>query len=381
MPAGWDLLSVPRLNAIVSALMDVREIPQDLIFLNRTPLTPAVDAEILGRFIGQVLISDIVADDAQAAVYSSGRVILEKVNIPNLKHGIMVNQEQLNQLGTINRMGGIPNSDNIFNDYLMRTMDSIIVGIRQRMEALVVAMHIDGFSYDKLGIKMQNVTWGMPSTLKVTTAVPWTDTVNSTPITDILSMFRIGVVRWGEHYDRATMSRQAFDLMTRSAEFQNRARFLLAPGQPTASIPLLDYEYMTKLAGSMLNMEIELYDARYWYQSTDGQITSAPFLPINRVVLTSKNNDNNRMAMDFANGIVTESIVASMSQQLSVIGRFGGPAYGPVGYATSPNDLNPPTVTMWGVARGFPRKHRLQASAVLNVGTLVDEIPPGLEII
>jgi hypothetical protein len=381
MPAAWDLLSVARLSAIVSALMDIRELPQELVFLNRTPLTPAVDGEILGRFIGQVLISDIVADDARAAVYSSGRVVLEKVNIPNLKHGIMVNQEQLNQLASINRMGGIPNSDNIFSDYLMRTMDSIILGIRQRMEALIVAMHIDGFSYDKLGIKMNNVTWGMPSTLKVTTAVPWTDLVNSTPITDLLSMFRVGVVRWGERFNRVTMSRQAFDLMTRSTEFQNRARFLLAPGQPTASIPLLNYEYMRNLAGSMLNMEIELYDARYWYQNTDGTIVSAPFLPLNKIVLTNTANDNNRAAMDFANGVVTESIVASLAQQVSVIGRFGGPAFGPVGYATSPADLNPPTVTLWGVARGFPRKHRLQASGVLTVGTIVDEIPSGLEII
>jgi hypothetical protein len=30
---------------------------------------------------------------------------------------------------------------------------------------------------------------------------------------------------------------------------------------------------------------------------------------------------------------------------------------------------------MWGVARAFPRKYRLQANAVLTVGAFADPIP------
>jgi hypothetical protein len=69
--------------------------------------------------------------------------------------------------------------------------------------------------------------------------------------------------------------------------------------------------------------------------------------------------------MDWANAVVTESIVGSMVDM--PFGGFDGPQAGPVGYVTSPNtDLNPPNLTLWGVARGFPRKHKLGANAVLT---------------
>jgi hypothetical protein len=94
-------------------------------------------------------------------------------------------------------------------------------------------------------------------------------------------------------------------------------------------------------------------------------------------VLTDSNNDNRDDVWDFANGIVTESIVADLVDS-AVIGNLGGPQYGPIAYATLANPtLNPPGLTYWGVARGFPRKHLLQSSAVLTVGTYGDLITVG----
>jgi hypothetical protein len=122
-------------------------------------------------------------------------------------------------------------------------------------------------------------------------------------------------------------------------------------------------------------MQIELYDARYWTQGTDGNITSAPFLPINQVILTDSGNDGNAQAYDFANGIVDESIVSSVAP-INVIGGGTGPTYGPYAYASA--EHNPPGLTYWGVAKGFPRKKLLQSSAALTVGTFVDTIPVGV---
>jgi hypothetical protein len=61
-----------------------------------------------------------------------------------------------------------------------------------------------------------------------------------------------------------------------------------------------------------------------------------------------------------------------------MFGGLGGAQYGPIAYATPADaNLNPPGVVYWGVARGFPRKHLLQASAVLTVGTYSDLIAVG----
>jgi hypothetical protein len=102
----------------------------------------------------------------------------------------------------------------------------------------------------------------------------------------------------------------------------------------------------------------------------------AALWPINKVGLSNSGDDNDPTAYDFANGITTESIVSGLVKN-EMLGTIGGPTRGPIAYATAPSDLNPPQVVYWGVARGFPRKYRLQATAVLTVGTFTDTIPVG----
>ena len=376
--ASLQVLEVVRVMSIIQALQDVRELPAELVFLNRTPVVPAVDDEVMGRFVGRVQIADLVSDDAAAAVYSSGKLTFETTTIPNLKHGTNLTQSQLNQLMAINGNGGIANDQGIYSDFKNNIIDGLLLGIRQRMEALIVAMNIDGFSYDRLGIKMSNVTWGMPADLKVTTAVTWDTAATATPVADILLLKRLAQVRYGIVYDRITMSLSAFNYMTNTLEFQNRVKIVF-PLQFTQSsaLPIQNTDYMRNLATNVMGLkEIEIYDSRYWSQSTDGTLMSAPYLPITKVVLSSTGNDNNQQAMDFANAYVTESIVGSLAGS-NIVGQFTGAARGPVAYATVPGDLNPPNITMWGVSRGFPRKKLLQATAVLTVGSFTDPIAVG----
>ena len=126
------------------------------------------------------------------------------------------------------------------------------------------------------------------------------------------------------------------------------------------------------IAQNVLGMAIELYDARYFQQAADGSMSSAPFLPITKVILSSTASDNNAMVQDFANGVVVESQVASLLG--GSLSGLGGPQRGPVGYATADEALNPPQITYWAVARGFPRKKLFQANACLTVGTFSDSI-------
>ncbi len=165
---GLSILGVKRINAIMQTLRDVRELPQQLKFLNRTPLVNATDGEIIGRSEANVLMADIIADDQKAVVRAAEKFTLESTKIPNLKHGKFISQEMLNLLERINVGGGIPNDMGVFSDYVNRSMDSLLLGVRQRMEALIVACAIDAFDYNRLGIIITGATWGMPADLKVT---------------------------------------------------------------------------------------------------------------------------------------------------------------------------------------------------------------------
>lgn len=374
MPTQNEILSTIRLKAMMKALQDEREISQDYAFSRRLPDVPAEDSEIMARFTGRVLIADLVADDQRAATYSMGKLTFESTSVPNLKLGIKLTQEQLNQMRQYAGNGDMV-SGAMYPFSERGIIETLLDSIRARKEALAVARAINGFSYDRLGIKMENVDFGMPSDLNVTPAVPWTDHTNGLPVTDVLTLLRYARVRYGIVYKRLTMSIATFNHMTACAEFINRARFILFPAQPAAAIPLQATGYMLNLAKSVLGVdEIELYDTRYWIQLESGLLESAPFLPLSKVVLSAPSNDNNAMAADFANGVVTESMVADMTNA-GINGAFGGPTRGPVAYSTGGH--NPPQITYWGVARGFPRKHMLQETAVLNVGEIEDDIPVG----
>jgi len=377
MPAAWQLLQAARLTAIIQSLQDVRQLPQSLRFLGRTAIVPAADSEIMARFTGFVTIADLVADDQQAVTYQNTKLSYETTNIPNIKHGAAITQAMLNQLQSLMENGGMPRDMGLFSNYENRTIDGLLLGVRQRMEALLVAMACDGLTYDRLGIKMTNVTWGMPADLKVTPSVTWDTAATATPVNDIWAVRRTGRVRYGQDFDRMSLSTQAFMYMIATTEFQAKARTLLAPNVSYTNLTLADLDAQRTLAQNVMGLrEIELYDARYWTQNPDGALVSTPFLPITKVVLSNSADDNDPTATDFANGITTESIVSGLAPS-EMVGGVGGPTRGPISYATVPADLNPPNIVYWAVARGFPRKHRLQSTAVLTVGTFTDTIAVG----
>jgi hypothetical protein len=171
------------------------------------------------------------------------------------------------------------------------------------------------------------------------------------------------------------MSTAAYNYMTLTADFQNRARYYLPGGIAASALPTLSIEEIMPVVQRVLGVrEVNLYDARYWQQAEDGSTASYPYLPITKVILSSTADDGDPNAHDFANGIVTESLIGGIAPT-NMIGAFSGPTRGPVAYATAPADLNPPNLTIWGVARGFPRKYRFAASSVLTVGSFSDPIP------
>lgn len=374
---GSEVFNVVRVAKIFKALQDARDLPTELLFLGRTTSVPAVDEEIMGRFVGRVQVADIISDDQQALIYQTGKFAYESVAIPNLKHGIGLPQSQINQLANMDN-GNVDDPEGIFRNWERRALDSLLLGIRQRQESIIMGMLLDSFSYDRLGIKMSNVSWGMPSDLKVTASPTWDTPLTATPVDDILNLKRLAQVRYGQTFNRMTMSLAAFTYMIATTQFQNYIKNLgiFGTNPAQAVVPQANVQLMRSLAAQILGLDvIEFYDGRYWSQSPAGVTTSAPFLPITKVLFTNTADDSNPNVYDWANGIVTESIVQGLVPN-QVNGNFSGPTRGPVAYTTaaSPN-LNPPGVTYWGVARGFARKHVTHASAVITAGAFSDPIP------
>lgn len=372
------ILGAGRLTTIIKALQDIRDQPHALRLNARIKDVPATDGEVLARYVIRAHIADLIADDQRARTYQAGKFQFSSNVIPNLKVGYNMTQEDLNTLAAIQAAGSIENDpDGVFRNWQMARLDDLRLGVEQRKEHLKVSMVLDDFNYDQLGIKLTDASWGMPSDLKVTltSGATWDNPTTATPVTDVLTLKRVGEVRYGEKWDRITLSTAAFIYVLATTEFQNRSKFYLPAGLAAAALPFQDTATMKTIAMNVWNVkEVELYDDRYWTYGTDGQPTSAPFWPITAVGLSSTADDNNPMVMDFGNCPVTEAQVSAMLPT-NVIGNFGAQTRGPIAYATPTSpDLNPPGINLWAVARGWPRKKRLQATAVLNVGSFSDPI-------
>lgn len=375
MAENLRFLRAVRINAIMQALQDTREQPSDLVWSQRIPDQNALDDEIMARFVGRVQIADLVADDSAAVVYQTGKFTFESSAAPNLKLGIAMNQNMLNQLRAL--QGTVANDMGIFRAWENRTVDSLLLGIRQRKEALFLAMLLDGLSYDRLGIKMSGVSWGMPSDLKITVGTTWDTPLTATPVNDILTAKLVAQTRYGAMFDRASMTTTDFRYMIATSEYQAKAKQFLPAQLAFSNLSLANLTQQRALAEATLGMTIELNDGRYWSQDAAGVATSAPYHPVGKVLLSASQNDGDASVWDFANGVVTESIVADLVDT-AMAGGLGGAQYGPVAYPTvADHSLNPPGVVYWGVARGFPRKHLLQANAVLTVGSYSDLIAVG----
>jgi hypothetical protein len=380
MPAlpGLETLSNLRISKIIKAIQDERtRPPARMIFSSRLPEVNATNGELMARFIGRILIADLVADDSRAGVYSSGKLTFESTQIPKIKQGRHFEESQFRQLSQLvatNTAG----DDELF-DFLKPTVGNILDGIEHRKEAMAAGMFSNSLSYDRLGYKASGVSWGMPTDLNITPSTPWTTAASATPIDDILNTMLVARTRYGIEYNRVTMSTAVFRLMIATTEFQNKAKAFVPVGLSlgtnlsTLAMPQMQ-RYAENLMGQLSDgnpaVNIVLSDERYWTQSDAGVLSSARFHPIDEVYLDDSRNDGNAAVHDMAKGEVVESLFFGLNP--ASVGT--NLRRGPVGYMTFPADLNPPQLTLWGVDVAFPRKHLLQASAKIDVGTVTDPI-------
>jgi hypothetical protein len=366
MPAISQMrwLSTARINRIVGTLAAILEIQRPLIYLRRLNLVPAFDDEMIGRFTGRIVAADIIADDQEALVQELLTIEVLTHAVPNLKIGQRLGQKLLNRLAQM-EAGNLPTGgENAMRDWDNSLAENLIIGVRQRMNAMACAMMIDSFTYDRWGIKISGGSWGMPAGLKVTVGTVWSN-IASTPLSDIFGMDQVARLTYGIAYDKITMTTPDFRNMIKTTEFANQAtmilgaNFLLTP----AALQTKNDPLMMQQAQRVIGKEIVLDDFQYNTKSNDGTITSTRALPTGTVLLSRTQDENNNQVMDMANAIPTESQVASLIGE----GEIPSNQYGPIAYYTPASlDLNPPGVVAWGVAKAFPRKFVPEATAVLT---------------
>lgn len=360
------LLAQTRIQAIMDEISDIRQNPESLLWINRIPMVPALDEEILGRYTGRTLVADLIGEDQVAVVRAPQPIRLTQTKIPNLKHGEKITQRHMDLMRRIENNLSTARERGVFDDYIASSLMLLKNGVYHRMEAIHNAMLMDSFSYNKLGIIISGQTWGMPSDLKVTIGTAWTDTSNATPVNDILAVIRVGREKYGINLNRVTMTTTDFLEMVATTEFRNKAALYAQFVLPTAgTFPTNDLTMMADLLSRMLGGAIiEINDRQYWDESTYGVQAASNFQTVGKIILTSTAGDNNRAYWDWANGEVMEAVQNAM---------FGGAfamdagLEGPLSYATigDPN-MNPPGPLLWGVGRGFTRKHMEAASACLT---------------
>jgi hypothetical protein len=377
----YDLrfLNSVRLQRILEQAPAILERERPLTFLDRLTLVNATDDELFGRFTSRLFAADVIADGQRAVVYEGGKVELVLTSLANIKMGQNLDQAALNIL---NRLAQLPRAaeEDAWFDWELRFAETLVQGVRERMNELACGMMLDAYSYDRFGVKLTGATWGMPANLKVTVSPAWSldagvtsNAANAKPFRDIQRVDQVDADNYGlGMFDRMTMGWTAFSRMIETDEVKSKLtaitglNFALAP----AAFMTEDRERMRQLVGRALNKEIVIDLKTIRTQAADGSQTTTKVLPENKVLLDRTNNGPRDW--DFGNAVVTESLVADMvgntilGQNPRMLGTGG--AYGPLGYYT-PQDpgLNPPGVNGWAVMRGFPRKANQYCSAVLTV--------------
>jgi hypothetical protein len=373
-------LNSARIQRILEIAGSTLERERPLTFLDRLNLVNANDDELFGRFTARSFAADIIADGQKAVVYEGGKVDIIVSALANIKEGQNLSQATLNLLSRLSQNNGRAVEEDQLFDWETRFGENLLQGVREAMNEMACAMMIDNYAYNRWGVILSGATWGMPANLKATVNPAWSldagvtsNAANAHPVQDIFAMDIVDQANYGfGPFTRVTMSTPAFFRMIETDEFKAKMTAFtgLNFALPAAASLTNDRGRMLEVAGRVLEKEVIIDDKVVRRQSADGtQPAPTRVLPVNKVLLDRTSNGPREW--DFGNGEVTESVVASLLGA-PVLGQnprleIGG-AFGPLGYYTAQSaDLNPPGVNGWAVARGWPRKHVFECSAVLTV--------------
>jgi hypothetical protein len=306
---------------IVQEQANMAERRRPRLWLDRLPVVPAEDEEITAIWTLNRVAADIIAPNQAARVVSAGQLEAIVHELPNIKQGVALNQQDVNRM---NRLMG---------------QNTMTLGREE--------------------------FFGTPADTRQAVTLAWgTNPTTATPITDINNHANYLALTYGLTVNRITLTRTDFLNMVATTQVKNLSQAII--GIPatnainTANLPL-----MRNYIGSMLGgWDVEIDDHVYRTEEMDGTSTTHVDLPVGNAVLTDSRLDGDRRFFDFASAPLTEALVAGLVGDTD--SGLGGQERGPAVFATCPEDYNPPSIVVWGAMRGFPRRKQKVVSGVLT---------------
>lgn len=358
-------ISSLRFNRLVQETASRLEAAQDLIYLRRCgPLVQVSPDELAGEWKGTIYAGDVITNDARAVVVDAGELSMHRNNIPNIKIGKFVPQNQLTQLDALNRGQG-DGADRVFaGNWEDRMAADCVTGNQQRLNALACGMMRDSVIYDRWKVKIVG-GFGMPANQKITVQIDWSNPA-AQGVTDIREAIKTARVENGIVLNHMDLSQVAFDYLTAQTQFQDLAKLFIRFDIPAGAFDRGNQPLMVRYAEGILGITLYIDDSTFKTQNADGSETKSRYLPINEAILSNRNDHGRGTAYHIGNTIVDESIVASI---VGGTRGIGGRQVGPVSYFTGPPDLNPPNVTIWSVYKAFPQKLEKASTARLRLGS------------
>lgn len=377
------------IDAVAAQQNDPRTVPGDMILLNSVPTLPATDRDLTMRWRTTPVIMDMISLDARATVYRMIQAKTQQTEIPKFKFGVQFTESDVREMLNAGQMelsltGRVPEFVTNMFGLMFR---QLATGRRWRLETVLWGAILNGFPYDRMGIRL-NGTFNRPSDTIATVSPAWTDATNGKPLTNIAYYIDYMRIRYGVNINRWRGSRAAFDTMTATNEFKEQSRFHIGSLFNTGDLPVLNREENINVFRRMVPaiQVVEFVDIHYRWEEvveTGGVQTTNRYLqrilPLNAVVLDSTENDQNPNVWYLGNAPVTESAFLPRvgAQAIGEDGGnpFAGMARGPYHYTTVPHDLNPPQIQGWAVQHAWPILRDPNPWVVLYIGTITETIP------
>lgn len=400
-----SILSPPTVTRIMQETQDTLTLPMPLKWYQRANMPNVSDTEMTLKERSHIFAADIISADAKARIRDAGSFSFAQFSSDKIKHGYALSEEMLKLLVRLREGKAMDNEYFAFESYLGRKARELELGAEQRVETMINGMLVDGWVYDRMGIKLSG-TWGMPADLKFNPVTPWASNagivdVTAKPITDIINCLMYALRHYGEAYNRLTMTFACLQAMTSTTEFKEiykstefkYAQTSDANTSARANSPLFYLNFIMGFISDSIRLqtgmnsqggvqngrlvEIEISEGQYReYSPSNNPLANGltPFHPgEGSIIFSNTEDDNNSNGWDVGNGECIEGLMASMGGSAVIdAASFAtmGSVYGPLGYCTQADvHLNPAGIAMWNVRWAAPRKHRDTCTAKLTAYT------------
>lgn len=329
-------------------------------WLPRTPVTNSDGDEMTVRYSSRIYASDIIAEDATALVRDSGQFSAETMGTNKLKHGKRLTEKQINMLIKLKNRQFVGDNELIsFDTWVSRSYRELLIGNAQRVEALINAMFLGGYDYDRLGLRAKG-SFNIHSDFKGVAATPHNE-ANATPLQDLVAFLQNLWYKWGRQFTTITCREAWIKAVVATDEYKHQVEYSLMPFRQISDVvELRTTNYLrhadniaallSEQLGWTVTIEVD-ENVYYEYQSDGSEKPPNKFHPEEYLYFSGIPG-----AFDVGNGPLVEALLGDVGRG-NVIGSFKNAGiYGPMGYTTlaSP-DLNPPGITIWVTSWQAPR--------------------------